>query len=45
MITAYHHAGFAAPLGDHVMPMRKFQLVADAVGAAGLAQVEAPART
>jgi acetoin utilization deacetylase AcuC-like enzyme len=43
MITAYHHAGFAAPLGDHVMPMRKFQLVADAVRAAGLAEVEAPA--
>jgi len=43
MITAYHHAGFAAPLGDHVMPMGKFQLVADAVEAAGLARVEAPA--
>ena len=43
MITAYHHAGFAASLGDHVMPMRKFQLVADAVRAAGLARVEEPA--
>ena len=43
MITAYHHAGFAAPLGDHVMPMRKFQLVAEAVRVAGLARVEAPA--
>ena len=29
VITAYHHPGFAAPIGDHVMPMRKFQLVAD----------------
>ena len=43
MITAYHHAGFAAPLGDHVMPMWKFQLVADAVRAAALARVEEPA--
>jgi acetoin utilization deacetylase AcuC-like enzyme len=43
MITAYHHPGFAAPLGDHVMPMRKFQLVADTVAAAGLARVAAPA--
>jgi len=43
MITAYHHPDFAAPIGDHVMPMRKFQLVADAVRTAGLARVEAPA--
>ena len=43
MITAYHHPGFAAPIGDHVMPMRKFQLVADKlVGRAGVT-VEAPA--
>ena len=34
MITAYHHPGFAADLGEHVMPMRKFQLVAE--GLAGL---------
>jgi acetoin utilization deacetylase AcuC-like enzyme len=43
MITAYHHPGFVAPLGDHVMPMRKFQLVADAVRAAGLGRIEEPA--
>jgi acetoin utilization deacetylase AcuC-like enzyme len=43
MITAYHHPGFAAPIGDHVMPMRKFQLVADGARAAGLARVEEPA--
>jgi acetoin utilization deacetylase AcuC-like enzyme len=37
VITAYHHPGFAAPIGDHVMPMRKFQLVADKlVGRAGV---------
>lgn len=28
MLTAYHHPGFAAPIGDHLMPMRKFALVA-----------------
>jgi acetoin utilization deacetylase AcuC-like enzyme len=42
MITAFHHPDFAAPIGDHVMPMRKFQLVADAVQAAGLAAIAAP---
>jgi len=31
MITAYYHPGFAAPIGDHIMPMDKFRLVADAV--------------
>jgi acetoin utilization deacetylase AcuC-like enzyme len=43
LITAYHHPGFAAPIGNHVMPMRKFQLVADGlVGRQGV-RVEAPA--
>jgi len=28
-IRIYHHPGFAAPIGTHIMPMRKFQLVAD----------------
>ncbi len=43
MITAYHHPGFAAPIGDHVMPMRKFQLVADGLAArASFVRVEAP---
>ncbi len=27
-LTAFHHPGFAAPIGDHLMPMRKFALVA-----------------
>ncbi len=41
MIRAYHHPGFAADIGDHVMPMRKFQMVADAVrGRAGIEIVE-----
>lgn len=29
MITAFYHPGFAAPIGDHIMPMRKFGLVAE----------------
>ena len=31
MLTAFHHPGFAAPIGNHLMPIRKFALVADAV--------------
>jgi acetoin utilization deacetylase AcuC-like enzyme len=30
-LKLFHHPGFAAPLGDHIMPMRKFVLVADAL--------------
>jgi acetoin utilization deacetylase AcuC-like enzyme len=29
MITAFYHPGYAAPIGDHVMPIRKFGLVAE----------------
>jgi len=29
MITAFYHPGFAAPIGSHIMPMRKFALVAE----------------
>lgn len=43
MITAFHHPGFAAPIGEHVMPMRKFQLVADAVAGLRGVRIEAPA--
>jgi acetoin utilization deacetylase AcuC-like enzyme len=43
VITAFHDPGFAAPIGDHVMPMRKFQLVADAVRDRAGVHVEAPA--
>lgn len=43
MITAFHHPGFAAEIGEHVMPMRKFQLVADAVAGRPGVRVEAPA--
>jgi len=42
VITAYHHPGFAAPIGAHVMPMRKFQLVADGLAGNPFVRVEAP---
>ena len=29
MISAFYHPGFAAPIGNHIMPMRKFALVAE----------------
>ncbi|NCZ97391.1 histone deacetylase, partial [bacterium] len=31
MIEAFHHPGQAAAIGEHTMPMEKFQLVADRV--------------
>jgi acetoin utilization deacetylase AcuC-like enzyme len=43
MITAYHHPGFAAPIGDHVMPMRKFQMVADGLAGNPFVHIERPA--
>lgn len=37
----YHHPGFAAPIGQHVMPMKKFALVADALrGSPGIEILE-----
>ena len=37
----YHHAGFAAPIGRHVMPMSKFALVAESLqGTPGLEILE-----
>jgi acetoin utilization deacetylase AcuC-like enzyme len=29
MLTTFYHPGFAAPLGDHIMPIAKFGLVAE----------------
>jgi acetoin utilization deacetylase AcuC-like enzyme len=29
MLTAFYHPGYAAPIGPHIMPIRKFGLVAD----------------
>jgi acetoin utilization deacetylase AcuC-like enzyme len=31
VIVAFYHPGYAAPIGDHIMPIRKFALVADAL--------------
>jgi len=37
MLTAFYHPGYAAPIGQHIMPIRKFGLVADGlIGAAGI---------
>ncbi len=29
MLTVFYHPGYAAPIGDHIMPIRKFGLVAE----------------
>jgi acetoin utilization deacetylase AcuC-like enzyme len=37
MLTAFYHPGYAAPIGQHIMPIRKFGLVADGLrDAAGI---------
>src|SRR5258706_1287940 len=43
MITAFYHPGFAAPIGDHIMPMRKFALVAEGSKSIGGVRLEEPA--
>jgi acetoin utilization deacetylase AcuC-like enzyme len=35
MLTTYYHPGYAAPLGQHIMPIRKFALLAEALRGAG----------
>jgi acetoin utilization deacetylase AcuC-like enzyme len=30
-LRVFHHPGFEAPIGDHIMPIQKFRLVADAL--------------
>jgi acetoin utilization deacetylase AcuC-like enzyme len=42
MMTAFYHSGFAAPIGDHIMPMRKFAMVADAIKSMGGVQLQEP---
>jgi acetoin utilization deacetylase AcuC-like enzyme len=34
LLTTYYHPGYAAPLGQHIMPIRKFALLADALRSA-----------
>jgi acetoin utilization deacetylase AcuC-like enzyme len=36
----FHHPGFAAPIGQHIMPMRKFALVAEALREEGFTVTE-----
>lgn len=35
MLTVFYHPGYAAPIGTHIMPIRKFGLVADGLRGAG----------
>lgn len=41
-LRLFHHPGFAAPIGTHIMPMRKFALVAEAVSAFPGVEIVAP---
>lgn len=41
-LKIYHHPGFAAPIGPHIMPMRKFALVAEALRAHPEIEILAP---
>ena len=43
MITAFYHPGFVAPIGDHIMPMRKFALVAEGLKSMEGVQLAEPA--
>lgn len=43
MITAFYHPGFAAPIGEHIMPMRKFALVAEGLKAIRGVRLQEPA--
>ena len=43
MLTAFYHPGYAAPIGQHVMPIRKFALVADELRAAADVRLAEPA--
>jgi hypothetical protein len=42
MLTAFYHPGYAAPIGAHVMPIRKFGLVAEGLRDAPDVQLVAP---
>jgi acetoin utilization deacetylase AcuC-like enzyme len=43
MLTAFYHPGYAAPLGQHIMPIRKFGLVAEGLRAAPDVRLVEPA--
>jgi acetoin utilization deacetylase AcuC-like enzyme len=42
MLTAFYHPGYAAPIGSHIMPIRKFGLVAEGLGDAPDVQLATP---
>ena len=42
MLTAFYHPGYAAPLGEHLMPIGKFALVADGLRAAADVRLAEP---
>src|SRR5438094_10149194 len=42
MITAFYHPAFAVPIGNHIMPMRKFALVAEGLTARADVLLERP---
>lgn len=41
-LTLFHDPGFAAPLGNHIMPIRKFGLVAEELGKVGGIEIVSP---
>jgi acetoin utilization deacetylase AcuC-like enzyme len=43
MLTTFYHPGYAAPIGDHVMPMHKFALVAEGLREAKDVRLAEPA--
>jgi len=43
MLTAFFHPGYAAPIGQHIMPIRKFGLVADGLRDAADIKLARPA--
>ncbi len=43
MLTTFYHPGYAAPIGQHIMPMRKFALVADGLRDAADVKLTRPA--
>ncbi len=42
-ITAFYHPGYATPIGDHVMPINKFALVAEGLRGDPRVRLEEPA--
>ena len=41
-LRVFHHPGFEAPIGEHIMPIRKFRLVADALRGDPRIEIAAP---